>query len=190
MVNRRGSMTNQRLAIAERIRGLRDASDLLPEAVASETGVAAEEYARYEAGEADVPLSYLSVLAAFYGVDVTALLTGGDAHARTFHVTRRGRGPVIERRHMYHYEALGALFVGKVMEPFVVTVEPTLQETHLNTHPGQEFNYVLSGSLRLTIGGNTLTLEPGDSVYFNAATPHGMRAEGNAPATFLAVITA
>jgi quercetin dioxygenase-like cupin family protein len=183
-------MTNQRLAIAERIRGLRDASDLAPEAVAAETGVGAAEYVRYEAGEADAPLSYLSVLAAFYKVDVTALLTGGDAHARTFHVTRRGTGPVVERRHMYHYEALGALFAGKAMEPFVVTVEPVLGETHLNTHPGQEFNYVLAGALLLTVGGHTLTLEPGDSVYFDAAAPHGMRAAGNAPATFLAVITA
>ena len=183
-------MTNQRLAIAERVKGLRDASDLSPETVAAATGVAAEDYVRYEAGQADVPLSYLSVLAAYYKVDVAALLTGGDARAKTFHVTRKGTGPVIERRHVYHYEALGALFAGKTMEPFIVTVEPTLKETHLSTHPGQEFNYVLSGTLRLTIGENTLTLEPGDSVYFNAAVPHGMRADGQAPATFLAIITA
>ncbi|MDR2849391.1 MAG: XRE family transcriptional regulator [Verrucomicrobiota bacterium] len=183
-------MTNQRLAIAERIKGLRDASDLAPGAVAEATGVAAEEYARYEAGEADAPMSFLSVLAAFYKVDVTAVLTGGDAHATAFHVTRRGTGPVIERRHVYHYEALGALFAGKVMEPFIVTVEPALKEKHLNTHPGQEFNYVLAGTLLLTVGENTLTLEPGDSIYFNAAVPHGMRAGGAAPATFLAVITA
>jgi quercetin dioxygenase-like cupin family protein len=183
-------MTNQRLAIAERIKGLRDASDLAPEVVASETGVEEEAYVRYEAGSADVPMSYLSVLAAFYKVDVTALLTGGDAHARTFHVTRRGTGPVVARRHMYHYEALGALFAGKTMEPFVVTVEPTLQETHLSAHPGQEFNYVLAGTLKLTVGENTLVLEAGDSIYFNAAVPHGMRAEGHAPVTFLAVITA
>lgn len=183
-------MTNQRSAIAERIRGLRDASDILPEAVAAETGVAVPEYMRYEAGETDVPMSYLSVLATFYKVDVTAILTGGDAHAKTFHVTRKGTGPVVARRHMYHYEAQGALFAGKVMEPFVITVEPTLTETHLNTHPGQEFNYVLAGTLQVTVGENTLTLETGDSIYFNATTPHGMRAAGNAPATFLAVITA
>ena len=183
-------MANQRQSIAERIKGLRDASDLTPEAVASETGVAADEYASYEAGESDVPMSYLSVLAAFYQVNVTALLTGGDAHAKTFHVTRKGTGPVIERSHVYHYEALGALFAGKVMEPFIVSVEPTLSETHLNTHPGQEFNYVLSGRLRLTVGDNTQLLEPGDSIYFNATVPHGMRADGSEAATFLAVITA
>ena len=183
-------MTNQRTAIAERVRGLRDTSDLTQEAVAAATGVAAAEYARYEAGEADVPMSYLSTLASFYKVDVAALLTGGDAHAKTFHVTRKGAGPVVERRNVYHYEALGAQFAGKVMEPFIVTVEPTLRERHLNTHAGQEFNLVLSGTLELTVGASVLTLEAGDSIYFNAAVPHGMRVVGNAPATFLAVITA
>ncbi len=56
---------NQRQLIAERIKGLRDASDLTPEAVASETGVTVDAYLSYEAGEADVSVSYLSVLAAF-----------------------------------------------------------------------------------------------------------------------------
>lgn len=183
-------MANQRQSIAERIKGLRDASDLTSDAVAAETGVSREDYARYEAGEADVPMSYLSVLASFYNVDVTAILTGGDAHAKVFHVTRKGTGPVVARRHQYHYEALGALFAGKAMEPFIVTVEPSLQELHLNSHPGQEFNYVLSGTLTLAVGENTLVLTPGDSIYFDALTPHGMRAEGTEPATFLAVITA
>ena len=75
------------------------------------------------------------------------------------------------------------------MEPFIVTVAVP-QETHLNAHPGQEFNYVLSGRLRLTIRENTLLLEPGDSIYFNATVPHGMRADGSEPVTFLAMITA
>ncbi len=183
-------MQNQRRAIAVRVRGLRDASGLTAAAVAAQTGVTVETYSRYETGGEDLPLSYVSALAAFYRVEVTALLTGGDAHAKVFHLTRAGTGPVVERRHAYHYEALGALFAGKVMEPYVVTVEPSLKELHLNSHPGQEFNYALSGLLRLTVGDSTRVLAPGDSAYFDSATPHGMQAEGSAPATFLAVITA
>ena len=183
-------MENQRQAVAQRIKGLRDASDLTVSDVAAKTGVEAETYARYETGAADVPMSYLSVLAALYKVEVTALLTGGEAHAKVFHVTRKGTGPVVARRNVYHYEALGALFAGKAMEPFVVSVEPSLTSLHLNSHPGQEFNYVLSGTLRLTVGDHTLVLSAGDSIYFDAATPHGMQAAGEAPATFLAVITA
>ena len=183
-------MGNQRRAIAVRVKGLRDASELTAAEAAAKTGVPVETYLRYEAGEEDVPLSYVSVLAACYQVEVTAILTGGDEHAKVFHVTRRGTGPVVERRQVYHYEGLGALFAGKRMDPYVVTVGPASGELHLNSHPGQEFNYVLAGRLHLTVGDNTLVLAPGDSVYFDSTTPHGMRAEGAAPATFLAVITA
>ena len=181
---------NQRQLIAERIKGLRDASDLTPEAVASETGVSVDTYLRYEAGEADVSVSYLSVLAAFYQVDVTVLLTGSDAHAKTVHVTRKGTGPIIARRHVYHYEALGARFAGKVMEPFIVTVEPSAADApmHLNCHTGQEMNYVLEGRLLISVSGKELVLGVGDSLYFDSGLPHGMKALDGKPVRFLAII--
>ena len=183
-------MKNERLAIAERVRGLRDASEVTPSEVSEKTGIPLDVYNQYEAGELDVPMSTITMLAAFYNVDPTAILTGGDPHTAAFHVTRKGTGPIVERRNVYHYEALGALFKGKKMDPFVVTVAPSLKGLHLNTHPGQEFNYVLSGKMRLTVDGNTIVLEPGDSVYFTAMKPHGMQTEGSEPATFLAIITA
>ncbi|MBQ9431094.1 MAG: helix-turn-helix transcriptional regulator [Kiritimatiellae bacterium] len=184
-------MKNQRTAIAERIRGLRDAADITELETAEKTGVDVEIYRQYESGELDVPMSYITRLAAFFRIDPTAIITGGDAHARSFYLTRSGTGPVIERVRAYHYEALGAGFSGRAMEPFVVTVEPSLNDRpHLNTHPGQEFNYVLSGRLWLSIDGSELVLNPGDSIYFDALKPHGMRALDNKPTTFLAIITA
>lgn len=183
-------MVSGRREIAERIKGLRDASGQTRAAVAQATGVAVETYTQYEAGLTDIPMSFLVGLAAHYRVEPASILTGGDVHAKVFHVTRRGMGPVVERRHVYHYEALGAQFAGKKMEPFIVTVEPALKTLHLNTHPGQEFNYVLSGMLRVTVGASTVILSPGDSIYFDASTPHGMQAEGATAASFLVVITA
>ena len=72
----------------------------------------------------------------------------------------------------------------------VFELKTLYRELHLNTHPGQEFNYVISGKLRLSIDGHTVELEPGDSIYFNALKPHGMQAVGDEPARFLAIITA
>ncbi|MBP5226233.1 MAG: cupin domain-containing protein [Kiritimatiellae bacterium] len=183
-------MNNQREAIAERIRGLRDASDVSEADVAQRTGITIETYRKYETGILDVPMSYITILAAFYHVDPTVILTGSDAHAKAFHLTRKGTGAIIERRNVYQYEALGTRFANRVMEPFIVTVEPSLRDMHLNTHPGQEFNYVISGKLKLSIDGHIVELDPGDSIYFDAMKPHGMQTVGDAPAKFLAVITA
>lgn len=182
-------MTDSRAIIAQRIAGLRDAAGLEASTVAAATNITTAEYLKMESGSADISMSFLTLLAAYYKVDTTVLLTGGDAHARTFHVTRKGTGPVVARRSMYHYEALGTGLAGKEFESFIVTVEPSLKETYLNTHPGQEFNYVLSGTLQITIGNNTVTLTAGDSIHFRAEVPHGMRVKGDTPATFLAIIT-
>ena len=59
---------------------------------------------------------------------------------------------------------------------------------HLNTHPGHEFEYMIEGSMKLVIDGKELTLEEGDSVYFDASCKHGMQALNNKNAKFLAII--
>ena len=57
----------------------------------------------------------------------------------------------------------------------------------LITHGGQEFNYILSGTVKLVIGKREFVLRAGDSIYFNPAIPHGQQAlDGDA--TFLTVI--
>ena len=57
----------------------------------------------------------------------------------------------------------------------------------LVTHGGQEFNFVLKGTVKLTIGNNSFDLNEGDSVYFNPAIPHGQTAVGG-DAEFLTII--
>lgn len=183
-------MKNQRQQIALRIKGLREAAGLPLDRAAGAVGATPGAYARYETGEADAPLGVISQLAALFKVDAAAILTGGDAHAHAFSVTRRGAGPSVERRRAYHYESLGAGFARRVMEPFLVTVQPKPgAELEQNAHPGQEFTLVLKGRLKLVIAGNAVTLKAGDSIYFDSALPHGMAALGGKPARFLAVIT-
>jgi len=126
-------------------------------------------------------------IAQTFGVELTALLTGEDPRLHGFSVSRAAEGVRVDRRHDYDYEALAYNFANKKCEPFLVTVEPG-GEPSLNSHPGQEFNYVLEGSLSIVIGGREVILEAGDCVYFDATQPHAMRALDDGIAKFLAVI--
>jgi len=69
-----------------------------------------------------------------------------------------------------------------------VPAETEVQGSHANAHPGQEFNYVLEGRLKVLVHGNELVLEAGDCVYFDATHPHAMQAVGGKSARFLAFI--
>lgn len=55
-------------------------------------------------------------------------------------------------------------------------------------HDGQEFDYILSGSLKVKIDDHEFIMEEGDSVYYDASHKHGMVATNGKPCVFLAVV--
>lgn len=174
--------------IAERIRGLRDALHLSTSDVASTCGISVSDYEKYESGAVDIPVSFICELAQKFNIETTALISGNDPHATSFWITRKGTGPNIERNKTYNYQSLAAGFRNSAAEVFEVTIEPTNSAIALNSHSGQEFNLVLEGIMQLNIGENTLTLNQGDSIYFDATKPHGMKALNGKKVCFLAVI--
>ena len=108
----------------------------------------------------------------------------------TYALVRKGKGVSVERRKQYRYQSLAYNFIHKKAEPFLVTVEPALtgEPVSFNSHPGQEFNFVLDGTLKVIIDGHELVLEEGDSLFFDSSVNHGMQAMNNKPARFLAII--
>lgn len=181
-------MSRQLQQIAARIRDLREIAGLSVEEAAAAFGIQADKYTAYESGEQDIPVSFLYQIAGKFGVELTAILTGGEPRLHEYCLVRKGRGVAVERREEYKYQSLAFNFIHKKAEPFLVTVEPDGDEIHLNSHPGQEFNYVLKGTLRLVLDGHELVLEAGDSIYFDSTKPHGMQAVGEGSAQFLAII--
>jgi len=61
-----------------RIRELREDEEISAADLALSVGISAEDYAKYESGELDIPISMLYKIAASLGVDPTVLLTGED----------------------------------------------------------------------------------------------------------------
>jgi len=181
-------MNTQITQIAERLRGLRDSLELSTAEVASKCGVSKDEYENYESGNSDIPMSFICEVAQTFGVETTALISGNDPHSLAYSVTRKGTGASVERTKFYKYQALAHGFRHAKAEPFEVTVEPCTQSIQLNTHSGQEFNYMLEGTMQLQVAGNEITLHEGDSIYFDASKPHGMIALGDKKVRFLAII--
>lgn len=176
--------------LALRIKELREIAGLPVEELAKEFHVEPAAYRRYESGETDIPVSILFNLSRKFNVDLTEILTGGSPHLREYFLVRKGAGMPVERRKEYQYQSLASNYVNKKAEPFLVTVPPEPENAPfpLNSHPGQEFNYVISGSLKLVINKHELLLNEGDSLFFDSGFAHGMKAMGGKPAQFLAII--
>lgn len=176
--------------IAARVKELRDISDISPVEMAQRLALSPDVYSEYEEGEKDIPASILLEIAQILNVDMSVLLTGEVPRMHIFSVTRRDKGVSVERRKDYKYQNIASNFAHKKAEPFIVRVDPCPPETKLsvNSHPGQEFDYVLEGTLKVVIHGNELILEEGDSIFFDSGYEHGMQALGGKPAKFLALI--
>ena len=176
--------------IGERLKGLREVLNIPAEEVAELCEISLEHYLKIESGEADPSVYRLSKISKRYGIDLDVLLFGEEPHMNSYFLTRKGQGLHIERRKAYNYESLASGFRGRTADPFIVTVEPKPADApkEMNSHNGQEFNMVLEGTMELTIGNKTLTLNEGDSIYFDATQPHGMRAMNECPVKFLAII--
>lgn len=176
--------------VARRLKGLRDALDLTVEEIAAECGVNPVDFAAYENGEKDISVSFLNRIANRYGVELTALLFGEEPKMDSYFVTRAGKGIKAERTKAYSYQDIAAGFAHRKMAPFIVTVEPGAgKPVTMNTHDGQEFNYVLEGQMEITVGNSTTVLNQGDSIMFDAQRPHGMKALGDTAVKFIAIIS-
>jgi len=169
---------------------LRDSIELSQEDIARSLNCSLEEYDSYERGQKDFSFSFLYNAANILGVDVQDLIGGDSPKLSRFSIVRNGKGYDISRRKAYDYKHLAFTFRDKKGEPFLVTIEPrtTTDEPDKHSHNGQEFNYILSGIIRIYLEDETFELYEGDSIYYNSAIPHAMRAVGDQSAKFLAIV--
>jgi len=181
-------MNDKTMEIAKRLAGLRDACGYTADELADELGIDREVYSAYEQNGEDIPISVLFQVANKFNIDFNEILTGDEAKLDTYHVVRAGQGKTIQRYAGYDYRDIAFRYTHKIMQPLLVTLQPDDTHVELVTHVGQEFNYVLSGTMTLTYGDKELVLEQGDCVYFNPTRPHGQRCAGDVPAVFLTVI--
>ncbi len=143
--------------IAERIRCLREILGITVEEMAAACMVDPAEYARLEEGNDDFSYSFLVKCAETLGVDTVELITGETPKLSFYSIIRKGRGLPIKRRKGFTYDHMGYLFRGRECEPMLVVAPYSEEEQnapiHLSHHSGQEFDYILRGSLRMEFEG-------------------------------------
>lgn len=183
-------MNEQIKQIAKRLAGLREALEVSPEEIARTCHLTTDEYLRLESGTVDISVSVLHQIAQAYQIELTTLMFGDEPKMDSYFITRRGKGVAVERVKAYKYQSLAAGFSKRKANPFLVTVHPKDPEEpiFLNSHEGQEFNYVLRGRMLIRINGKDIILEEGDSIFFNSKLPHGMKALDDEKVCFLAMI--
>ena len=178
--------------ITDRIRELRSILGISEEEMASRLGITVEDYQGYEAGEEELNFAFLYTCAQILNVDVTELIEGVTPRLSSYILTRSGEGRRVEQAHGMTYYNLAYKFRRRIAEPLFVhsvfSEASQLRPIEVTTHEGQEFDIVIRGYLKIQLGQHTEILGPGDTIYFDSTTPHGMIATNGSDCDFYAIV--
>ncbi len=178
--------------MAQRIRELREIEGYSPEDMAAKTGVSPEEYISCENGNSDLNFAFIYRCASALRVNVTDIIEGYSPNLKSYTVTRAGAGQQIAKAHGMVYQNLAYAFKNRIAEPLFVrsaySEEAQNKDIELTTHAGQECDIVIDGHLMVQVGEHKELLGPGDSIYYNSDTPHGMIAVNGKDCTFYAIV--
>jgi quercetin dioxygenase-like cupin family protein len=177
--------------IGDHIKGLREEKGITLAELSQLTGVEEKKLLEIEANRLCPQLGMMIKLSKALDSALDRVLSGeGD---KIYAVTRRSERKVVSRstdhsgrRSAYTYMSLAPEVKGRHMEALLVQLEE-LAEEERSVHAGEEFIYVLDGTVTLTIGDERFELEPGDSAYYLSTTAHLLAAK-KGRAKILAVI--
>lgn len=178
-------------SIGQRIQSVRKEKKMGLEQLAQLTGFDPDLLAGIEENRVQPQLGTLIKLSKALDSAFGRILSG--AGGKPYAVTRKGQRTQISRstskkgtQKAYTYMSLAPQVQGRHMEALLVQLEAAPNQDK-SQHDGEEFIFVLSGTVVLTVGADKFELEPGDSAYYLSTTPHLLTAKQE-NATILAVI--
>ena len=178
--------------VASRIRELREISGFTVEEMAQRTGITTEEYIQCENGNRNLSIAFLYRCTLSFGVDMGDLLEGRSPKLRSYALTRKGEGQRIEEAHHMIGFNLAADFRNRIALPLYMELAyrpgAEQEDIELTTHEGQECDIVIRGQMKIHIGGHSEILNPGDTIYYDSSTPHGMISVGGEDCAFYAIV--
>ena len=178
--------------MAGRIRELREVEGLSREEMARRVEVPLREYEQCESGRSDLNFAFLYRCAIALNVNVTDIIEGYSPKLQSYTVTRNGGGQEIGRAHGMTYYNLAYAFQNRIAEPLYVRSSyderAQRRDIELTTHKGQELDIVVEGNLLVQVGEHREVLGPGDTIYYDSSTPHGMIAVNGRDCVFYAIV--
>jgi transcriptional regulator with XRE-family HTH domain len=154
------------------LRAVRRQRGLTLEQLAEQSGLTKSYLSKIERRQSTPSIAVALRVARALDVDVGRLFSD-EAAEEKITVDRAPGGASGER-----YRVLASSQLGKSMSPFVVRPTENPADDPHPEHVGQEFVFVHAGRVELDYGDQTITLDTGDSAYFDASVSHKIRAVG------------
>ncbi len=185
------------LNLGSKIRSLRKQRAFTLQEVSDLTGLSKPLLSQIENNIAAPPIATLIKISTALGVKISHFFREQNMEDRIVVVKKEERYGVKKLSHHknesrigYRWESLAYPMVGKQMEPFIADIEP-MEENDLlyNDHKGEEFHFVMDGTVEFRSAEKTHILEKGDSLYFDSNIPHALRGINGTARSLIVIFT-
>ncbi len=176
-------------SLGARLRALRLGRGWTLDELAQRAGLSKSYLSRLEDSERQPSIAALLSLAQAHGLTLASLFGRADAPSQHCAVVRAGEAPPQQGNGLV-YAPLTSAGRAASMQPIRVSVPAGRAGDEMYQHEGEEWLYVLSGTLRLALADETHLLHPGDAAHFDARVPHRLIAEGGHDAELILVACA
>ena len=187
---RADAQPNAQLAVlAEELRRYRKRRDLSIEQLATLSGVSRSMISKVERCEAVPSTTILSKLAEALGVTFSRLMSAPID--REIIVIPAARQPVLrDEESGYVRRCLSPVLPARGVDWVLNTLPPggATGEFMAHRHGVEEYIYVQSGRLAVRVGDKSVTLEAGDSLYFEADAEHAFSNIGKSACEYFLII--
>lgn len=179
------------IAIGGKVRELRGRMNASSRSIASRAGISIALLSRIEHGKVSPSLGTLNRLAGALGVPFTALFQQVD-NMHSASLVRADSGQQVERAGTsagQRYQLLGTPIEGEVqVEPYLISIDERTRPSTSFQHDGVELIHVLEGGVVYSHNNRSYRLRQGDTLFFDARSPHGPSEFISVPTKYLAII--
>jgi transcriptional regulator with XRE-family HTH domain len=177
--------------IARRVRQFRTDRGMTLQQLSLATGFSKGLLSKIENCVVSPPIGTLARVAEAFDVHISEFFETGETQPGTVYFPKSVRRKV--RSHgsslNYQYELLAPSSRRRDMQPMLVTIDGSDSRFGMQQHAGEQFIFMIDGSMHYVVGEQTFKVEPGDVLYFDARSPHGPKLAPGQTAKYVVVHT-
>ena len=157
----------------EKVKNVRIAKDMTLKTLSGMTGLSVSHLSKFEHGLCSLSVYSFERVADALETSLAYFLDSNKGH-EGFFMRSYEFNPIDFLGQDRLYNRLGNSLDESVLEPMLVTLLPGGDEENIypKPHQGEEFIFVLEGILTVLLGEECYTLNPGDSMHYQASEPH------------------
>ena len=168
------NITVKNLKVGARIKLLRINQKRTLQEIADHCGLSKSMISKIENDKTTPSVATLVKIASTLGTSISGLLEQETWDKTSITNKKTAMENLVKTEKGYMIFPYASQYHGKKMQPFLFVARKGEVIPHQLSHEGEEFVYVIEGSMKMQVGDTEYILKSGDSLYFNASYKHGI----------------